>query len=1132
MTGFQERHEDDTPDRSQRDLILSELDRNMLVEAAAGTGKTTSMVLRMLALLRTGRCSRPGNMAAITFTRKAAGEIRSRFQVELERAARSASGIERERLQAALDDVEQCYIGTIHSFCARLLRERPVEAGVDPSFQEIDEAEDVGLREEAWERFSSFAGGHDAGKMPTDLRELGMSLSDLRTAFLTLADFPDVEEWPLPSEINLENIASKARRELRAYLAHARDLQPRLPATAERDSLIPLLKSLPRVASHYDLHRTAELMQVLEYCDRRVKTVQKVWERGAGLTRENATEEERRWKSFREETVVPALRAWREMRYGTVMRILAAVNDAYGRLKEERGCLNFQDLLMRAAALLRDNTGVRSYFQHRFTHLLVDEFQDTDPIQAEVILLLTSSDIRERNWRRCNPRPGSLFLVGDPKQSIYRFRRADIVTYQEVKRLLLESGGLVATLSANFRALPSLIDWVNRVFEPAGDGDVKNGATAGFPREGSERSPAYVAFLPARREDASGHLQDIYRLPVPSELKNKGEILPFEAEIIARFIRHALDTGMTIPRSQRERELGFPPQVLPSDFMILTPKSKNLSHYAEKLQEYGIPHQVSSGGAFKDVEELRLLYLCLQSIIRPHDSVALVAVLRSELFGISDAALYSYKKRGGAFSFSASIPTGLPSGTELSFRDAFSRLEKYREWLHRMPPAAACEKIASDLGLVALAAAHPGGDMRAGGLFKALELLRHAGRESWSVTQLVAFLGRILDEEDRSEGVSVLPSELPGVRVLNLHKAKGLEAPVVFLADPTGEYSHRIERHVDRSGGTTRGYLAIYGGEGYAPKLLAHPADWESLLARESAFLDAEALRLRYVAATRAGVACIITVRESDGHRNPWKYFEEYVRDKPALPLPLEVNPPLSEGEALHVEEIREAARRITRSLAEAARPTYQVLPAKEYALVMPGEAAQHPVLEAAGFPAHKGTSPPRESGDAGVEIPAAREEHGMEWGEVIHLLLQAAMKKPHADLLSLALAALQEKDMDISLAEEAVLAARAITRTPLWERARKSGCCLAETPFHILRVDGSGTPTVVRGVVDLAFRERDGWVDYKTGGPGGGKSRGLEPDYASQILLYAQAWEQCTGQKVKETLVYLVEADLLYRVS
>ena len=182
------------PDHRERLLILSDLDATMLVEAAAGTGKTTILIGRMVALLAEGK-SAIETMAAVTFTRKAATELRARFQLELERAFRQSGGRRRERLAAALSGIDRCFIGTIHSFCGRLLRERPVEAGVDVMFGEMDETEDRLLRQTAWNSYVARLYAED-NPILQELEDVGVEIGRLRGAFMKLADYPDVEEWP------------------------------------------------------------------------------------------------------------------------------------------------------------------------------------------------------------------------------------------------------------------------------------------------------------------------------------------------------------------------------------------------------------------------------------------------------------------------------------------------------------------------------------------------------------------------------------------------------------------------------------------------------------------------------------------------------------------------------------------------------------------------------------------------------------------------------------------------------------------------------------------------------------------------------------------------------------------------
>ena len=226
-----------------------------------------------------------------------------------------------------------------------------------------------------------------------------------------------------------------------------------------------MLREIERAVGLADTTRPAELMPVLEQmAAARISVVQRNWPGG----RDQAKAEEERWNSFVATHATPNVLLWRQHRYGKILRLIQPAVAACERLRHAQGRLNYQDLLMKAAALLRDKPNVRTYFRKRFTHLLVDEFQDTDPVQAEVMLLLAADDPQETDWRRCRPTPGSLFVVGDPKQSIYRFRRADIVTYNRVRDLIEANGGLVVNLWANFRSGPSVVDWVKGVAAATG----------------------------------------------------------------------------------------------------------------------------------------------------------------------------------------------------------------------------------------------------------------------------------------------------------------------------------------------------------------------------------------------------------------------------------------------------------------------------------------------------------------------------------------------------------------------------------------------------------------------------------------------------------------------------------------
>ena len=869
------------PDQSARDSIVRLLDTTMLVEASAGTGKTRSMVDRIIALLREGKCN-VGSLAAITFTRKAAAELRARFQIALEKAVRQAEGETCQRLTDALDHAERAYIGTIHSFCGRLLRERPVEAGIDPAFLEFDETIDFRLRKEAWQQFvDDLVSTGDS--LLGELNNVGLEIGQLESAFTSYASYPDVKDWPAP-EVELPDL-KPVTDELCGYAAHMERLAPTFPVDVGNDELMGKYRRIARMVRQADLQNPAQLLEILGECGK-VNAVQKMWPEG----QKQGKREKERWEQFVEQHAQPLVEKWHHRRYAVAMRVLERAVTIYGDLRRDLGGLNYQDLLLQAADLLRDKPKIREYFRKRFTHLLVDEFQDTDPIQAEVMLLLTADDPKQTNWHRCKPVPGSLFVVGDPKQSIYRFRRADIVTYSEVKRIIEQNGELVA-LTTNFRSQKPVIDWVNTTFEQI------------LPSVADKYSPAHCSMDSGQTpgKDKSG----VEVLNVPEEYGKNPEVLAYEPEVISQVIHSALAAKSEMKPAK------------PGDFMVIAALTRNLSRYAQQLSERGIPSQVTGGAVLSEIHQLNLFCLCLEAVTQPDNPVALVAALRSELFGISDTALYSLKAAGGRFSLHTKVPESLPAEIAEPLTDAFSRLHRYDLWLKVLPPVAAVERIAADLGLIASAAAERGGNTLAGGMARAMELLRSAQSTAKSISELAAYLRQVVDGDETHDAIpAAFPAEAP-VRIMNLHQAKGLEAPIVFLADPTGVFNHQPQIHIDRNGGLTRGYLAILGpSSGFHRPLLAYPEQWQEFTEEEGRFQKAEKDRLLYVATTRAGKRLIVTQRKKANHLNPWSPLNAYLDGYEELKTPRALAPAKASTVTIGNREARRSCQSHRRTLA------------------------------------------------------------------------------------------------------------------------------------------------------------------------------------------------------------------------
>jgi ATP-dependent helicase/nuclease subunit A len=1081
------------PDAAARERILRDLDTTLLIEAAAGTGKTTSLVGRMVELIATGRCP-IGRLVAVTFTRKAAAELRARFTAALEREAGAADGERARLLREALAHAERCLIGTIHSFCARLLRERPIEAGVDPAFEELDEEADALLRERAWREFGArlFEVGDPR---VARLRDLGVDLADLESAFAAFAAHPDVEEWPAP-EVRLGDLVP-AREALQRYLARMRQLIPSFPEQRGSDRLMGRYEEIERLARHRNPAATLHLMELLEEFDREPGAVRKWWPGGAKGPVKSEIET---WNTFREEVAGPFLARWRELRYAAVIPLLRSAVEVYDRMRAEARVLNFQDLLLGAARLLRDRPAIRRYFRERVSHLLVDEFQDTDPLQAEVVLYLTADDPAQTDWRACRPVPGSLCVVGDPKQSIYRFRRADIVTYQLVKGNITRSGGAVVGLDASFRTLPDLVAWGNGVFAPP----------SGFPAAEDRHSPAAHPLTPGRSpaEAIPGVLAGVRTITTPEECATNEACAGHDADRIARFIRHALDAGLPVPRTRPEIAAGDPAAAEPGDFLIVTWRKDRLARYAAALQELGIPHLVSGGSAWSEVEELGLLAGLLRALVEPENAVALAGVLRGGLFGFSDEELYAFKRSGGSFRYTVDPPAGLPEPLRGRIQEACELLRRCADRLRALPPAAALERIADETGLTLRALAATGGDGRAGSIAKAFAILREQGEEAGSPAGLADLLEQLIEDRAPFDGLPARAAGASVVRVMNLHKVKGLEAPVVFLADPGGRPRGATSIHVDRSSGRITGYLVVDRAAGaHRRKVLAQPHGWEAFAAEEERFAEAERVRLRYVAATRAG-AMLVVSRRSGKRRDdsPWEPFSEWLTGAPELEDPGEMRAPAIVAAAVTAEDEAAARTAIAGRWEAAQRATYAVRGAKEIAL----SAAE----------LHR---PPRTG------------EHGTEWGTVIHFLLGTTLREPGRDLEAAASTALEEQGLEASRAGEALAVVEAVRRSEIWRRAERASQRLVEVPFTICLppgdplIEAAPLPTLVRGVVDLAFREAGGWVivDWKTDAARAAAGLAeLVRHYAPQVRLYAGIWERIAGEPVAEAGLYFTAAD------
>jgi len=824
-------------DGAARLAIANDLDTTLVVEAAAGTGKTTELVKRILRVLATGRATMV-QIVAVTFTEKAAGELKLRLRETLEsdRAAAEDADV-KQRLEDALETLEEAHVNTIHGFCAELLRERPVEARVDPLFAVLTEPQADRLYARAFHAWveealqdppegvrralrrtsaPSFMSGSDNSGPVDRLRGAGYALAQQR-------DFPT--PWHRPPF----DRASEVDR-LIAALHHLAKLSA--SPSYERDNLFIDLDAVRRLSRQIELEQSFKQRDLDGWEARLVDLVR---DRGFSRTRKGSG-----YKYKKDVTRTDVLGArdalFAELQQfrkdadadlaASLQQELSGATTRYQELKRAAGALDFTDLLARARDLIKTDEDVRRHLQQKFTRLFVDEFQDTDPIQADILLLLADNV------------PGKLFIVGDPKQAIYRFRGADVETYWRVRDRIKRDGGQVLQLRTSYRSVPAIQRFVNAAFAPLMTGDRYS------------LQSEYVALAEDRPPDDSKPA--IVALPVPEPYWRRG---PLKAS--PRAIEESLPdaVGAFIAWLVDEKN-GW--DIKPRDIAVLFRRFVSFGEdmtrpYVDAMEARGVPHLLVGGKAFHGREEVETIRAALAAIEWPDDELSVFAALKGSLFAIDDEHLLEFRHRLGTFhpfrvpkelggnSGQDLVLTGEPTAHLMPIADALRALQVLHRGRNYRPVADTIGRLLTETRAHVGFILRPAGEQALANVLHVAELARQY--EASGGISFRGFIDELRDaaSEEAAEA-PILEEGSDGVRLMTVHKAKGLEFKVVILADLTCRMSRSdASRYLDAS----RGLCATKIG-GWAPHEL-HEHEQEEV-ARD----EAEGVRLAYVAATRA----------------------------------------------------------------------------------------------------------------------------------------------------------------------------------------------------------------------------------------------------------------------------------------
>lgn len=872
---YQRQRASDPDDAAARHLIGAAFDDTLVVEAAAGTGKTTELVHRIVRIVASGRAKVDG-IVAVTFTEKAAGELKLRLReaLDAERAA-APSDAERDALNEALGKLEEAHVSTIHGFCAELLRERPVEARVDPLFSVLTESQSERLFEQAFggwiqDQLQEPTAGVRRALRRSVWQGFGSVREDtpidrLRRAAWDLAQWRDFDaQWtrrPFDRDTRVDDAVARLHEfaGLTDQPSYGRDTLF-LDTRAARDVSAEIALQQEGARSHGDQQDydgwEARLVDLSR--DRNFSKVRHGRGPGykAGVPRQRVVDA---YDAFK--TVVDQFRLDADADLAAALQQeLAGAVERYEALKARNGALDFLDLLLKARNLVRGDANVRRGFQRRFTHIFVDEFQDTDPLQAEILLLLASNNPDEVDWRRVTPVPGRLFIVGDPKQSIYRFRRADVGIYREVCDRLVEGGARPLFLTTSFRSVPDIQRCVNAAFAPVMTGDPQT------------LQAQYVPLRPHRPAIAMQPAVVVLPVPEPYGVRNVSApkieaSLPDAVGALVDWIVN--ESGWKVSTAEgRGQPAASLSKVRARDICILFRRFLSFDNdvtepYARALEARGISHVLVGGKTFHDREEVETLRAALSAIEWPDDELAVFAALRGALFAVGDEELFEWKQRFRVF-HPFRIPPEIdrfPDAEHLRpITDALRVLQRLHRRRNYRPVADTVQELLDTTRAYVGIVLRNGGEQALANVLHISELAReYEAAGGLSFRGFVDELQAAADSAQATEA-PILEEGSDGVRIMTVHKAKGLEFPIVILADPTCKLSRAdAGRWLDPA----QNLCALKLG-GWAPiDLLLHDPE-------EAARDRAESERLTYVAATRARDVLIIPAIGDGPYEGGW----------------------------------------------------------------------------------------------------------------------------------------------------------------------------------------------------------------------------------------------------------------------
>ncbi|MBO4707102.1 MAG: UvrD-helicase domain-containing protein [Elusimicrobiaceae bacterium] len=1077
-------------DLNARTTAIENNSQNIIVEAGAGTGKTTLLVRKMLFLVFVKKV-KLSRVVALTFTTKAAASLKQKMEETLHKAYEillhnsfvltATDEVYNERLQSvkkedqkkfdyfrslfqksdlnldglfalvktALEELPLCQIGTIHSFCNFLLKKYAVEAGLSTNMK-IDEAGVIDIIfDKYWALFLEEELTLNSTKKDVWLKLLKeVDLQDLYYFAHNLCN-PGFEDY------NPINNYTLLRKQAQKYLQEVELLVKEHP-TNKKGNMVPLLKtcveSLKQTIAFYGGERSD--FAEPEFPSFPGKLIEHWEQKDFDLAREIVT--------FTQDNT-PHKQKLLAMAFQLLQPFAAKVQ----REMLKQNYLTFDEIIFKTHHLLLSNRAVRQEVKLSYDNIFIDEFQDTDPIQGEIMLFLAEKlDTFANKWQDLILEHGKLFIVGDPKQSIYRFRGADISAYQEFCNLLTKQGALSCVLQNNFRSAGCIIDYVNNF----GKNQIK------FKKNCQAE---YQEIYPSKEFNKASVELHLHK---NSEDTNKANARIAHANCIAKWICDNVKKTVKSDGNTLDYK----------DIALLLPTATDVNIFLDALKENNIPYNVEADKNFYSAQEILDLINILKVLKNPQDKIALLGVLRSPICLMKDGDLVTLSQEN-KLNIYADV-------NNEKLQNTYKKLRVLIDKLSALNPLEIVNEILDIFNFTACQTLTSSNEQILANIAKFKQVVAKLFENgSYTLEQLLDNFETYQKETNEESSAILAEENFNVIKILTIHKAKGLEFPVVILTDLSKQFSQGNNRQKGKSKTFYSRSLNLKGltlgdiKDGIVPLIEQE---------RQAQELE-EKRRLLYVAMTRAKEALIIV----DSLQAEEKTFTKFLSDSACWPN----------------EEMPEnilTAKAFYHSYNLPELPTEKQISEenKNFSFNYPAWIENFNKIKAE-FETYLKDSNSMQRTNTTL-FPSKEVEHAIKVGSLCHKMLQNVFNKTMSNF---------DNEEDKSALTEAQEIINNFCRSSAYKELENMEFLASEFPITTLQ-----NGIVKNGVIDALFKTKEGnirIIDFKSDKINIVTDKTVEPEYLKQIAFYKNALKGLFKGKIESALVYLRSAEI-YKVE